>query len=108
VQGVNVAQSLKFWAVEGRVEGALNNHTSVDTPAQLANKTIARMHHCHGQPGGVFSGHEQIGGIEPNRGTETCDVVEVMNSYADLFAAFGNTEYHLQNMDNEIFPILLS
>eukprot|EP01047_Picozoa_sp_COSAG01_P089984 COSAG01_NODE_21942_length_878_cov_1.383825_2_plen_51_part_01 len=51
MQGVNVAQSLKFWAVEGRVEGALNNHTSVDSPAQLANKTIARMHHCHGQPG---------------------------------------------------------
>ncbi len=32
------------------------------------------MHYCHGQPGGVFSGHETIGGIEPNRGTETCDV----------------------------------
>eukprot|EP01052_Picozoa_sp_SAG31_P002119 SAG31_NODE_71_length_28115_cov_4.128105_19_plen_56_part_00 len=43
------------------------------------------MHECHGQPGGVFSGHEEIGGIEPNRGTETCDVVEIMNSYAVRF-----------------------
>lgn len=88
--GVNVAQSLKFWAIEGRVAGALN--TSEDA-AVLANKTVERMHRCHGQPGGVFSGHEQIGGIEPNRGTETCDVVEVMNSYADLFAAFGGVGY---------------
>ena len=29
----------------------------------LANKTVERMHRCHGQPGGVFSGHETIGGI---------------------------------------------
>lgn len=59
----------------------------------LANATVERMHKCHGQPGGVFSGHETIGGIEPNRGTETCDVVEIMQSYADLFAAFGGVGY---------------
>eukprot|EP01052_Picozoa_sp_SAG31_P040528 SAG31_NODE_5890_length_2272_cov_1.184998_3_plen_189_part_00 len=51
--GVNVAQSLKFWAIEGRVAGALN---SSESPAVLANKTVERMHRCHGQPGGVFSG----------------------------------------------------
>ena len=90
--GVNTAQSLKFWAIEGRVAGALNASKFRD-PGALANRTVQRMHRCHGQPGGVFSGHEQIGGIEPNRGTETCDVVEVMNSYAELFAAFGGVEY---------------
>jgi hypothetical protein len=62
--GVNTAQSLKFWAIEGRVDGTLN---STKSPTVLANKTVERMHHYHGQPGGVFSGHEQIGGIEPNK-----------------------------------------
>ena len=66
--GVNTAQSLKFWAIEGRVPGALNASLK-KSAAVLANETVERMHRCHGQPGGVFSGHETIGGIEPNRGT---------------------------------------
>jgi hypothetical protein len=61
--GVNTAQSLKFWAIEGRVAGALNSSADKgQSAAELANATVERMHFCHGQPGGVFSGHETIGG----------------------------------------------
>ena len=63
--GVNTAQSLKFWAIEGRVAGALNSSADKgQSAAELANATVERMHFCHGQPGGVFSGHETIGGAK--------------------------------------------
>jgi hypothetical protein len=84
--GVNVAQSLKFWALDWRF--SRNPNASVD-----ALRGLQRMDYCHGQPGAVFSAHEVSDGIEPNRGTETCHVVEVMNSYAELFATFGDPAY---------------
>lgn len=84
--GVNVAQSLKFWALDWRLSRSSN--ASVD-----AQNGFQRMDFCHGQPGAVFSAHEVSDGIEPNRGTETCHVVEAMNSYAELFATFGDPAY---------------
>ena len=110
--GVNVAQSLKVAAIEYRNQGGPHvNGDGGAPPASasvsamgggagagkdyrtLAMTTLERLEHCHGQPGGVLSAHEVIDGVEPDRGTETCHVVELMHSYAELFKTFGDLEY---------------
>ena len=93
--GVNVAQSLKVWAVDYR--------TSKDKGLGGASwDSLRRMDRCHGQPGSVFSAHEVLDGTEPNRGTETCHVVEAAHSYAELFAHFGGVEY-LDRVEQAVF-----
>lgn len=83
--GVNVAQSLHIWGLDYRLgdQGA----------ADRAEKGLRRLDYCHGQPGSIFSAHEVMDGIDTNRGSETCHVVELMNNYAQLFSYFGDVTY---------------
>merc|ERR1712178_167170 len=84
--GVNIAQSFLAFGVDYRVTS--NPHARI-----AAQQAVKRLDFCHGQPGGVWSAHEELGGIEPNCGTETCAVVETMNTMAELFSYFGDIEY---------------
>lgn len=83
--GVNVAQSQLVWGLDYR----LGDTDAPDT----AQAVLRRLDYCHGQPGAIFSAHEVLDGVAPNRGTETCVVVELMNSYAQLFSIFGEVAY---------------
>ena len=47
----------------------------------------------HGQASGVFTGDETLSGLTPARGTETCTVVETMNSAGEMFLTTGDTWY---------------
>merc|ERR1719203_202718 len=69
---------------------------------KAARAALARLDSCHGQPGGVWSAHEELGGIQPNCGTETCSVVETMNTFAELFSYFGDIE-HLDRIEEAAF-----
>lgn len=91
--GVNVAQAIKVWAIEARNQTRAAEAAGPGADAEAALAALERLERCHGQPGSVLSAHEVIDGVEPDRGTETCHVVEAMYSYAELFAAFGDAEY---------------
>jgi hypothetical protein len=47
----------------------------------------------HGMPSGVFSGDECLAGNNPTQGTETCAVVELMNSFGRLISLFGESPW---------------
>ena len=47
----------------------------------------------HGQANGVFGANECLGGRDPSIGTETCVVVEQMESMAQMFQASGDLSY---------------
>ena len=47
----------------------------------------------HGQASGVFTGDETLSGLPPARGTETCTVVEIMNSAGEMFLTTGDVWY---------------
>eukprot|EP00927_Polykrikos_kofoidii_P068291 TRINITY_DN6364_c0_g1_i1.p1 TRINITY_DN6364_c0_g1~~TRINITY_DN6364_c0_g1_i1.p1 ORF type:complete len:692 (+),score=87.96 TRINITY_DN6364_c0_g1_i1:81-2156(+) len=93
--GVNIPQSFTAFSVTYRLTG----NTSEGFAAKRATE---KLDYCHGQPGGVWSAHEVLGGIEPNCGTETCSVVETMQTMAELFSYFGHME-HLDRIEKAAF-----
>eukprot|EP01051_Picozoa_sp_SAG22_P002042 SAG22_NODE_86_length_21440_cov_288.248700_29_plen_627_part_00 len=86
MHGVNTAQGLSTWAAKFRATG--------DRQWLAAGREgWAKVYRWHGQASGVFSADEHIAGLEPQRGTETCTVVETLNSLMILFMASGDAWY---------------
>ena len=69
-QGVNNGQGLASWEVEYRRTGNL-------TLLAQGRPGWEKMFAAHGMAHGVPSGDQFLGGALPNRGSETCFVVEV-------------------------------
>ena len=81
--GVNVAMGLKTSALAHLVEADPAAHAA--TRAQFAN-----LDRLHGQVHGVFSSDEWLAGREPERGVETCLVVELMFTLEQVARVFGD------------------
>lgn len=79
---VNVAMGLK----------ALAARHLLGEPGQreLIHAALAELDAYHGMVTGLFSGDEWLAGLEPQRGVETCAVVEAMYSLEVLARTFGD------------------
>jgi hypothetical protein len=75
--GVNVGQALQ----EPAVRYLLSGNLAFLRNTTLAVKTLWRL---HGQASGIYSAEDNLAGLEPSKGTETCTVNEAMLS---LFTA---------------------
>ena len=78
--GVNVGMALQEPAIRYRLSGNvdyLRNST-------LAVKTVWRF---HGQASGIYSAEDNLAGLAPSKGTETCTVNEAMLSVFNAAAA---------------------
>ena len=84
--GVNLAQAMNVW-------GVMYRHTNDSSWLTRGRTAWEKVWHLHGQPTGVFSGDEGISGTRPDRGTETCTVVEILNSAAEMFLTSGDVFY---------------
>ena len=84
--GVNLAQAMNVWGVMYRY----SNDSAWLTRGRAGWEKVMRL---HGQPTGVFTGDEGISGTQPDRGTETCTVVETLNSAAEMFLTSGEVRY---------------
>ena len=84
--GVNLGQAMDVWAVMYRYTG---------DKAWLARGKAGwdKIIKYHGQATGVMTGDETLSGLAPDRGTETCTVVETLNSAAEMFLTSGETHY---------------
>ena len=71
--GVNTAEALKIGAVQFRLWGR-------DADATLLLTHLAMLDASHGKPDGAFGMDEFLAGRNPQRGTELCDVVELLYS----------------------------
>ena len=69
--GVNLAQAMHVW-------GVMFRYTNDSTWLSRGRDGWEKVLRLHGQPTGVFSGDEGISGTRPDRGTETCTVVETL------------------------------
>ena len=85
--GVNLGQALSIYPLLYRLESA--NVTWLER-GRLGMERIMAF---HGQASGVFTADENLAGLEPNRGTETCAVVELMNAVSNSFSASGDVKY---------------
>ncbi len=81
--GVNNAQALKTAAVQYRLSGDRAERASFF-------RQLSALDTYHGQPNGMFSCDEHLGGPEPQHGTELCSVVETMFSLEIALATFGD------------------
>ena len=70
-----------------------------------ARQQLDKMMALHGQASGVFSAGECICGKHPDAGTETCAVVETMESLGQLFTVTGETAY-LDQLEQVAFNAL--
>jgi hypothetical protein len=86
VHGVNTAQGLSQYAARYRATG---DRRWLDAGLLGWQK----MYRYHGQASGVFSADEHIAGLEPQRGTETCTVVETLWSLSVAFLTSGDVWY---------------
>ena len=86
VHGVNTAQGLSQYAARYRATG---DRRWLDAGLSGWQK----MYKYHGQASGVFSADEHIAGLEPQRGTETCTVVETLWSLSVMFLTSGDVWY---------------
>ena len=78
------------WGLLSRLSGGtVANATWVARGRTAWDKVMA----LHGQATGTFTGDETISGTPPDRGTETCGVVETMNSAAEMFKVTGDVRY---------------
>jgi hypothetical protein len=84
--GVNHAMALKEGAVRWRSGGG-------DDAVALSRLKVALLDAAHGQPTGVFSADECLGGREPNRGTELCTIVEAAHSLGLLHRTHGDIAF---------------
>ena len=85
--GVNLGQALSVYPLLYRLDAANT------TWLEQGRSTMDRIMDLHGQASGVFTGDENLAGLEPNRGTETCAVVELMNALSNSFSAGGDIGY---------------
>lgn len=76
-----------------QVWGLMYRASNDDTWLERGRKAWDKMLAMHGQATGGFSGDEGISGLSPDRGTETCTVVETMNSAAEMFLTSGDVFY---------------
>ncbi|PWN34159.1 uncharacterized protein FA14DRAFT_69547 [Meira miltonrushii] len=84
--GVNAAMALKEAALQWRVT---NNQAEKDE----AEHDWEIVYRYHGKEAGHFSADEHLAGLSPERGSETCLVVELMWSASLMYAIFGQNEY---------------
>jgi hypothetical protein len=56
-------------------------------------KSLENLDRFHGMVNGMFSGDEWLAGLGPQRGVETCAVVEMMFSLEQLVRTFGQAEF---------------
>ena len=71
--GVDVAEGIKYGALRWRRTG---NRSDLESSI-LA---VAKLWQYHGQANGVMSNDENLGGLLPSHGTETCSIVESLFS----------------------------
>ena len=83
--GVDIAEGIKYGALRYRLTG-----DQADLDASL--KAVRVLWQYHGQADGVMSNDENLGGLEPHHGTETCSVVETLFSLATTAMISGSVE----------------
>lgn len=98
VHGVDHGTALMQQAHHYRVTGDNESFTR-------ARQQLDKMMALHGQASGVFSAGECICGKHPDAGTETCAVVEMMESLGQLFTVTGDTDY-LDQLEQVAFNAL--
>ncbi|KIJ34650.1 hypothetical protein M422DRAFT_263212 [Sphaerobolus stellatus SS14] len=81
--GVNLAEALKSEALSYRF-------THDETDIESTFKRLDLVYTYHGRPSGTFAADEHLAGLDPSRGTETCDIVEQIFSLATIYQMFGN------------------
>lgn len=70
--------------------GVTCRHTGrVGDGIEAARMMIATLDRYHGQATGVFTGDENLAGLNPSQGTELCAVVEYLFSLEVLLASLG-------------------
>ncbi|KAL1745754.1 hypothetical protein HDZ31DRAFT_81727 [Schizophyllum fasciatum] len=84
--GVNIAEGLKALGTTYRF-----THNASDLAA--ASTAWDLVFRYHGRPSGIFAADEMLAGLEANRGTELCLVVETMLSGTFLFMVSGDPKY---------------
>ena len=82
--GVNLGQAMNTW-------GAMYRQTGDKSYLTAGKASWLKVMQYHGQASGVFTGDETLSGLPPSRGTETCTVVEIMNSAGEMFLTSGDT-----------------
>lgn len=84
--GVNAAMALKEAALQWRI-------TNSQTDKDEAEHDWEIVYKYHGKAAGHFSADEHLAGLSPERGSESCLVVELMWSASLMYAIFGQNEY---------------
>jgi hypothetical protein len=103
LHGVNVAQGLKVMGADYR----FNKNTSlIQNVMDSVNWTIQ----YHSGPSGSILGDERISGLNPDRGSEFCTVVEQMYSLSYLHQVFGNPEHAdlVERLAFNAMPVMLT
>ncbi len=83
---VNVAMALKLPAVRFARDGEARHLENI-------RRSLENLETLHGMVNGMFSGDEWLAGLGPERGVETCAVVEMMFSLEQLIRTFGQAEF---------------
>jgi uncharacterized protein len=83
---VNVAMALKLPAMRFARDGDRKHLEAV-------RRCFENLEAHHGMVNGMFSGDEWLAGLGPQRGVETCAVVELMFSLEQLVRVFGEAEF---------------
>lgn len=84
--GVNMAEGLKAL-------GATYRFTHNDSDLEAASVGWDLVFQYHGRPSGIFAADEMLAGLEANRGTELCLVVETMLSGTFLYMVSEDSKY---------------
>ncbi|KAK7062692.1 hypothetical protein VNI00_000180 [Paramarasmius palmivorus] len=84
--GVNLAEGLKALPATYRF-----THNSSDLKA--ASLSWDLLYKYHGRPSGAFGADEMLAGLEANRGSELCLVVEAMFSGSYLYQVIGDLKF---------------
>ncbi|KAL1688657.1 hypothetical protein GGG16DRAFT_104252 [Schizophyllum commune] len=84
--GVNMAEGLKALGMTYRFTHNVSDLDAASTAWELVFK-------YHGRPSGIFAADEMLAGLEANRGTELCLVVETMLSGTFLYTVSGDPKY---------------
>ena len=79
---VNVAMGLKH--------AAARHLLGAGGQREIIHAALDKLDRFHGMPNGMFSGDEWLAGLGPQRGVETCAVVEAMYSLEVLARTFGD------------------
>jgi DUF1680 family protein len=80
---VNNAMALKGNALWWRISGDIRDR-------QAIYDMLAKLDRHHGMVTGIFTGDENLAGLDPTQGTELCAVVEAMYSLELLISLLGD------------------